>query len=164
MQNFHFHPIDDALCQHVRESRTDPIFGYDYDVRVSVAGPDGYGPCRQCLQTFDPGERRLLFLHNPFGSELGDYAAPVFIHEAACTPMVPSQTLPAAITALPLMLRSYDARGRWVGERPIRDGDVTTAAQEAFADATVSLIHLRNTEAKCFVVGAYRDDAQPPGR
>jgi hypothetical protein len=156
MSQFQIEPIDAALCEHVRRTRTDPIFGYDYDVRVSVAGPTGYGPCRQCLKTFSEGERRLLFLHNPFGARLGDYAAPVFIHESSCEPFTPRATLPDELLVLPLLLRSYDKSGHFVDEKTLADGDVSALLDNQFTNEVVDVVHLRNIEAKCYVARVVR--------
>ncbi|HDH03218.1 MAG TPA: DUF1203 domain-containing protein [Actinobacteria bacterium] len=142
-------PISRGIADHVRSTRTDPIYGYDYDVKVDVAGPDGYGPCRQCLMAFVEGERRLLFLYNPFGSATGDYAGPVFIHEEPCTPHA-HPGVPVEIRGLPLTLFAYDDGSHFVGEfAPTRD--VESALDDLLADERVAFVHIRNSEARCFV-------------
>ncbi len=73
-------PISEEIIDHVRRTLTDPI--YNHPVRVEVAGPGGYGPCRACLNTFEVGERRILFLYNPFSlTQESDFAGPIFIHD-----------------------------------------------------------------------------------
>ncbi len=154
MPDFTIVPIDAATCRHVRERRTDPIYGYDYDVAASIAGPEGYGPCRCCLRRFAPGERRLLFLHNPFGNELGDFAGPVFIHEEACIPFAGGGELPDEIASLPLFLRSYDRDGHFVEHADVARESLHASIARLLEDSHE--VHVRNAVARCYVAKALR--------
>ncbi len=160
MTGFEITPVADQVCRHVRQQRTDPIYGYVCDVAESVAGPRGYGPCRQCLKKFAKGERRLLFLYNPFSAEIGDFAGPIFIHERECTPFPGGNVFPDQLRDLSLLLRSYDVNGRFVAEINLEDQSVEAGISELFDAPAAHEVHIRNTRAKCFVVKASRTGNQ----
>ena len=160
MSGFEITPVAEQVCRHVRQQRTDPIYGYAYDVAESVAGPRGYGPCRQCLKKFAKGERRLLFLYNPFSAEIGDFAGPIFIHERECTPFPGSNVFPHQLRDLSLLLRSYDVNGHFVAEINLEDQSVEAGISELFDAPAAHEVHIRNTRAKCFVVKASRTGNQ----
>jgi hypothetical protein len=156
MLGFQIIPLATEDACHVRETRTDPIFGYPYDVQADIAGPHGYGPCRQCLRKFSEGERRLLFLHNPFTKEIGDFAGPIFIHEDECSPFEASDRFPESLRGLPLMLRSYDANGHYLAEHDLHNARIEAGIQQLFQAPEADEIHIRNVQAKCFVAKAIR--------
>ncbi len=156
MSGFEITPVAEQVCRHVRQQRTDPIYGYAYDVAESVAGPNGYGPCRQCLKKFTEGERRLLFLYNPFSTEIGDFAGPIFIHEQECTPFPAGDAFPDQLRDLPLLLRSYDTNGHFLAEIYPEDRSIEAGISELFDTPAAHEVHIRNTQAKCFVAKAAR--------
>jgi hypothetical protein len=159
MTAFEVRPIAEPINDHVRRTLTDPIYGHP--VPVSVAGPDGYGPCRACLRTFTPGERRILFLYNPFSAEQhSDFAGPVFIHDTPCESYEHPATFPPTLRRLPLLLKAYDAQQHLVAEQMPAADAIEAAITGLFADPTVAVIHVRNHEAKCFIARIERGGAQ----
>lgn len=152
-------PIDDTVVDHVRYTRTDPVYGYPYNVRADEAGPHGYGPCRSCLRRFRQGERRLLFLFNPFTSRFGDYAGPVFIHENECEPF-DGQGFPPDIREVPLLLRAYDANLAPVADAKPAPETIEKEVDHLLTDPQTSTLHIRNDEARCFIA---RVTASPTG-
>ncbi len=158
MTHYTFVPIHDDIARHVRATRTDPIYGYEHCVAENVAGPGGYGPCRQCLRPFSPGERRLLFLYNPFGNALGDFAGPVFIHADDCEPFAGGRELPAGLDGMPFFLRSYDRAGHLL-EHVENVDSLPAQVGGLFDREDAAVVHLRNREARCFVARAIRAPA-----
>lgn len=151
MVSYKIQAIDSKITQYVRETRTDPIYGHD--VRVEKAPPSGYGPCRSCLKTFSEGERRLLFLYNPFSQEQeSDFAGPVFVHESHCQEYQKDLEFPEEIRNLPISLRGYADNGGFIAEEIPNETNIETLIEKLFINPDVSFIHVRNTEAKCFIM------------
>lgn len=152
MAQYTVHPIDETIAHQVRGTLTDPIYGYG--VQINETPPNGYGPCRSCLNTFTPGERRLLFLYNPFSptQQEADFAGPIYIHEQACAAYAAGGVFPRPIAGLPLTFKGYDARGHLVAEARPDSHEIEAAIDALFARPEVAIIHVRNTEAKCFIM------------
>lgn len=113
----------------------------------------GYGPCRLCLATFRVKEEdRLLFTYDPFAG-LDSYPSPgpVFIHADGCDAFAQPEGFPESLRPLPLTLEAYGP-ARWpVARERVIAGDVEGAAQRLFANQAVTYIHVRNTEAGCYI-------------
>ena len=141
-------PIPPALAESARRDRRSPQYGHP----AHVERASGYGPCRLCLDTFRVGEEdRLLFTYNPF-ADLDAYPSPgpIFVHAEQCTPF-DATGFPEPLRTLPLTLEAY-APGRWlVARERVDGGDVEAAAARLFAHAAVTYIHVRNTEAGCYI-------------
>jgi hypothetical protein len=149
MPTFIVKPIATSCSDQVRNSLRSPQFGHPVHAEIAT----GYGPCRSCLNVFREGqERRLLFTYNPFAA-LDAYPSPgpIFIHEANCEPYHEGGTFPPALRNLPLTLEGY-GEGRWLiaRERPVGE-EIEAAIDSIFANPAVRYIHLRNTEAGCFI-------------
>jgi hypothetical protein len=154
MSEFRVHPIDESLARRVRESRKDPIYGLP--IRVEPA--TGYGPCRLCLRTFEPGEQRILFLYNAFSAEQeADLAGPVFIHAGPCAPYDEPSMFPEDVANLPIVLRGYDRHRRCIAEIIPAAGAAAAILESMFGCASVEVVHIRNTEAKCFIARVERN-------
>ncbi len=148
MEQFKVLPVDQKLSQHARTTLTDPIYGYPAPVTVVKAGE--YGPCRACLNTFEAGDRRILFLYNPFSAnQESDFAGPIFIHDHNCQPYQ-SGGFPDPLRNLPLVFRAYTHTNEFVAAEFPSEG-AETAIEKLFSLPEVALIHVRNHQAKCFI-------------
>jgi hypothetical protein len=142
-------PIPAALAHAARETHRSPQYGHPAH-RERAAG---YGPCRLCLETFRVGEEdRLLFTYNPFdGLDPYPSPGPVFVHADGCEAFAQPAGFPEALRALPLTLEAYGS-GRWpVSRERVVGGDVDGAAERLFAHPAVDYIHVRNSEAGCYI-------------
>jgi Protein of unknown function (DUF1203) len=140
--------IPDELANQTRASLKSPQYGHPAHVEVAT----GYGPCRSCLRTFQEGEEeRILFTYNPFaGLDAYPSPGPVFIHREGC-PRYEEPDFPADLRRLPLTLEAY-GRGRWpVARESGAERDVEGAVDRLFAHPAVEYIHVRNTEAGCYI-------------
>ena len=149
MSSFRTIPIPTALAEEARRDRRSPQYGHPAHVERAT----GYGPCRLCLDTFHVGEEdRLLFTYNPFdGLDSYPSPGPIFVHADGCVAHPPEKEFPATLRALPLTLEGYGPQ-RWIIARElVTDGDVESAATRLFAHPDVSYIHVRNTEAGCYI-------------
>lgn len=150
---FRIHPIDESLALRVRETLRDPIYGLP--VRVEPA--TGYGPCRLCLRTFIPGEPRILFLYNAFSTDQeADLAGPVFIHANGCAAYAEQSMFPQEVAALPIVFHAYDGHRRRISEIVPAPGAAAAVLESMLASPNVDFIHVRNTEAKCYIARVER--------
>jgi Protein of unknown function (DUF1203) len=149
MATFRVVPIDPTISDQARTSLRSPQYGHPAHAEPAK----GYGPCRSCLRRFLIGEdRRLLFTYNPFAG-LDSYPSPgpIFIHENSCQPYQQESIFPPELRTLPLTLEGY-GKDRWLisRERPA-ETDLEAAIERLLTHSEIDYIHVRNTEAGCFV-------------
>jgi uncharacterized protein DUF1203 len=140
--------ISERLAQTVRSTLRSPQYGHPAHVEMAT----GYGPCRQCLKTFNQGrEERILFTYQPFVSP-GALPAPgpVFIHREACR-QYDELHFPEELRAIPLVLESYGERAVLLNQQRVSERTVEDVIEEQLAEPRVEYLHLRNAEAGCFI-------------
>jgi hypothetical protein len=148
--------ISDDLARKVRTTLKAP--GYGHPAHVEVAS--GYGPCRACLRKFREGEEdRILFTYDPFhGLDPYPSPGPVFIHREDC-PKYTGESFPEELRDLPLTLEAYGP-DRWIVARERvangDEGDLDAAIGRLLAREEVEYIHVRNTEAGCYIARVER--------
>ena len=159
MAGFRVLPIDSKLAEEARNTLKSPQYGHPAHIELAK----GYGPCRACLKQFRVGEEdRILFTFNPFQG-LHDYPSPgpVFIHARSCPAFAEAQVFPQELRSLPLTLEAY-GEGRWIIARECPSEDEIEGCIERLLNtAGVRYIHVRNTEAGCFIARIERDCAEP---
>ncbi len=140
--------ISQATADEVRATLTAPRYGHP----AQVATATGYGPCRLCLEHFRVGEeRRILFTYDAFeGQESLPLPGPIFIHEQDCPRYPEGAGFPEHLGQHPLTLEAYAPGRQLRGVAYHREGAVTPLLDELFADAAVSLVHIRDTGAGCY--------------
>ena len=149
MAGFRTVPIDPNICEQARKTLKSPQYGHPVHIETAA----GYGPCRSCLKQFRIGDdQRLLFTFNPFaGLDAYPSPGPVFIHAQECEGFSAVDGFPEELRSLPLTLEAYgDDRLILHRERPGAD-EIETAIDRCFETSGVKYIHLRNTEAGCFI-------------
>ena len=149
MAGFRVLPIPENIANQARKTLQSPQYGHPAHVEVAK----GYGPCRQCLHTFNKGqENRMLFTCNPFeGLDPYPSPCPIFIHEETCAPYEAVNEFPSDLRKLKLVLEAY-GRGRWlITHERIRDGNVDQTIARMFDQPVVEYIHVRSEEAGCFI-------------
>jgi len=142
------------VAEEVRRTLLAP--GYDHPAHLELAA--GYGPCRVCLHTFESGvDKRILFTHDPFaGLEPYPLPGPIYIHAEACQPHPQDQGLPRDLVGIPVTLNGY-GRGRALHVQERVPGAHAEAAIRRILDRPgVSYVHIRNTEAGCYIARAER--------
>jgi hypothetical protein len=149
-------PIPEAVAREVRETRKAP--GYGHPAPADIAG--GYGPCRLCLQPLAIGQdERLLFTYDPFaGREPFPLPGPIYIHAAECSPH-DDGTFPDELRFIPLTLNAYASGRHLVAQERLANGQdllVEHALASLFSNPSVAYVHIRNTEAGCFIAQAER--------
>jgi len=149
MTGFRTIPIDSTICDQARRTLKSPQYGHPAHVETAA----GYGPCRSCLKQFRVGEdERLLFTYDPFaGLDAYPSPGPVFIHAQRCEAFSSPEEFPEELRDLPLTLEAYgDDRVILHRERPSAS-EIEAAIKSSFATSGVKYIHVRNTEAGCFI-------------
>jgi hypothetical protein len=155
LAGFRVLPIDSKLAEAVRNTLKSPQYGHPAHVELAA----GYGPCRACLKQFRTGEEeRILFTYNPFQG-LDEYPSPgsVFIHAESCSSYDEPQVFPEELRPLPLTLEAY-GENRWIvaRERPSAH-EIESSVERLLQTSGVHYIHIRNTEAGCFIARIERD-------
>jgi hypothetical protein len=148
MTPFRVTGIPEKISRHVREHLKAPGYGHPAHIETAT----GYGPCRSCLRTFETGrEERVLFTYDPFhGLDSYPSPGPVFIHRGDCE-RYEGTVFPETLRHLPLTLEGY-GRDRWIHHRErVADGQVEAALDRLLAAPEVEYVHVRNTEAGCFI-------------
>jgi hypothetical protein len=155
LAGFRVSPIDSALAEKVRSTLKSPQYGHPAHMERAT----GYGPCRACLKQFRQGEEdRILFTYNPF-QNLDEYPSPgpVFIHAELCPSYDAPGNFPEELRWLPLTLEAY-GDDRWIiaRERPSAS-EIESCVERLLQTSGVHYIHVRNTEAGCFIATIERN-------
>jgi hypothetical protein len=155
LAGFRVLPIDNDLADAVRKTKKSPQYGHPAHTELAT----GYGPCRACLKQFRTRqEDRILFTYNPFAG-LDEYPSPgpVFIHADSCSGYTEPGQFPEKLRSLPLTLEAY-GDNRWIiaRERPTGN-EIETSVERLLNAEGVRYIHIRNTEAGCFIARIERD-------
>lgn len=124
----------------------------DPEVRlVEVTAPVGF-PCRVTLAWAQPGEKVLLFRHNPFNAA-SPYAerGPVFARPEGAPKILEIDELPAYIAVVPqVVVRGYDNTTSIAHAEVVPGCDCADAIKRAFANASVAYVHIRAAAYGCF--------------
>lgn len=141
--------VPEVVAEQVRREGTAP--GYGHPAHTEVAA--GYGPCRMCLRRFSEGiDRRILFTYDPFdGLEPLPLPGPIFIHESPCERHPEEAGFPTELRDLPLTLNAYGPGRTLRDVTYVHDGRVVPAILSLLARGDVAYIHVRNTEAGCYM-------------
>jgi hypothetical protein len=149
--------IPDAIASEVRQTMVSPQYK-SLAANTSVA--NGYGPCRSCLQVFDPGnDRRIYLTYNSFDclSPLPD-PGPIFIHEHEC-PRFDGEGFPPEILDLPVYLEAFADESRLIERKAMDRASIDTQIAGLFANDQVRFINLRNADAGCFIARVEKSDS-----
>jgi hypothetical protein len=149
--------IEDQIAKEVRRTGEAPGRGHPAFTDVATS----YGPCRLCLRTFETGtDRRILFTYDPFEQlEPFPLPGPIYVHENSCGRHPEHQPIPGELEELPLTFNGYE-RGRLLHaqERTTDPREIETTIQRMLGRPDVDYIHVRNTEAGCYILRIERKD------
>ena len=141
--------IPESISSEVRQTMVSPQYK-SLAANASVA--NGYGPCRSCLQVFDQGnDRRIYLTYNSFdGLSPLPEPGPIFIHENECQRFA-GEGFPPDILDLPVYLEAFAEESHLVERVAMDRGSVDAQITGLFANDQVRFINLRNAEAGCFI-------------
>lgn len=154
IMNFKIAAIPEETAHKVRETMKSAQYGHPAFADTAK----GYGPCRLCLKTFNIGkEERILFTYNAFEglSEL-PLPSPIYIHKDECA-RYDAEGFPRDLRKLPIALECYGAESNLYAREKVNDKTIELTIERIFANPKVEYIHIRNTEAGCFIARIERD-------
>jgi Protein of unknown function (DUF1203) len=147
--------LSKEVADQVRSTRKAPDYGHPASIDIAR----GYGPCRECLRTFDVGkENRILFTYDPFRQiEQVPLPGPIFIHEHACEPYPQDAGYPSDLEPHAAVFNAY-ANGQKLVERVVlpADANKASALNELFHRPDVDYVEVRDGKAGCFDFRAER--------
>jgi len=145
--------IPQEIADEVRRTRRAPVYGHPAHEEIA----SGTGPCRCCLRTFVPGkDRRLLFTYRPRSDE-GSLMAPgpVFIHAEHCEAWS-GTGFPEGLRPLPLAFEARASGSRVIALSAGADVAPETQIGALLARRETEWLHLRNSEAGCYIARVER--------
>jgi len=153
MSKFEIQPIKTEVAREIRETMIDQD---GHQLSVSIAGENGYGPCRSCLKQFATGERRVVFSYSPNAVDHPyNETGPIYIHAEPCEPYQEIDTFPPEVEngriKFPLVFRAYNEEGVMI-DAVLQNGEPASATIESlFENDKVAFTNVRNAQAGCFV-------------
>ena len=147
MHNVRIVAIDTEVAEQVRSTLKAPV--YDFPAHLEVAKDSA--PCRHCLRTIAPKDRRILFTYDRFtGNESLPQPGPVYIHADGCQRYPENGGFPEELRSSPRTVEAY-ARGRKLkAQEYVRDGRFEPIIEKLFADRDVDYLQINSTTAGCF--------------
>jgi hypothetical protein len=149
MSSFRIVPIPTEVAETVRATGKAPVYGFP--VHKETAG--GRAPCRHCLRLIRvQTEELLLFTYDPF-RELKEppLPGPVYIHAEKCERNQEQDSFPEEYRGRLLTLIAYGEERKQLQEKRLTAGNEDAEAEKLFADPTVKYVHVRSTEAGCYL-------------
>ena len=147
MQNVRILAIETEIAQQVRATLKAPLYGFPAHLEVA----EDAAPCRHCLRTIAPKERRILFTYDRFtGKESLPQPGPVYIHADGCPRYPESAGFPGELRGSPRTVEAYALGRRLKGQEYVSDGRFEPIIEKLFADRDVDYLQINSTTAGCF--------------
>jgi len=147
MQNVRILAIETEIAQQVRATLKAPVYGFPAHLEVA----EDAAPCRHCLRTIAPKERRILFTYDRFtGKESLPQPGPVYIHADGCPRYPESAAFPEELRGSPRTVEAYALGRRLKGQEYVADGRFEPIIEKLFADRDVDYLQINSTTAGCF--------------
>lgn len=153
MKKFKIVPLTNEFARKIREKVVDNFGNKVYEQVAS-----GKGPCRVSLKPFIVGEdMRLVFAYSPFSiSNAFDQSGPIFIHKKEVEAYSDIYNFPPEIKNdkenFPLSLLGYSKEQKMIFTKLVGDHDIDLLIPEIFeSESHVEYLHVRNSEACCFI-------------
>ena len=147
MQNVRILAIETEIAQQVRATLKAPVYGFPAHLEVA----EDAAPCRHCLRTIAPKERRILFTYDRFtGKESLPQPGPVYIHADGCPRYPESAGFPEELRGSPRTVEAYALGRRLKGQEHVADGRFEPIIEKLFADRDVDYLQINSTTAGCF--------------
>ena len=147
MHNVRIVAIDTEIAEQVRATLKAPVYGFPAHSEV---GEDA-APCRHCLRTIAPKDRRILFTYDRFtGKESLPQPGPVYIHADGCQRYPENGGFPEELRGSPRTVEAYAQGRKLKGQEYVADGRFELAIETLFADRDVDYLQVNSTTAGCF--------------
>jgi GrpB-like predicted nucleotidyltransferase (UPF0157 family) len=147
MQNVRIVAIETEIADQVRASLKAPVYGFPAHLEVAEDG----APCRHCLRTIAPKERRILFTYDRFtDKESLPQPGPVYIHAEGCQRYPETGAFPEELRNSPRTVEAYAHGRKLKGQEYVADGRFEPVIEKFFADRDVDYLQINSTTAGCF--------------
>lgn len=149
MNTFQIAAIPTEVAESVRATGKAPQYGFPAHKEVA----SGRAPCRHCLRLIRVNQEQLfLFTYDPF-QELGvpPLPGPVYVHAKNCERSVGATSFPEEYRGRALTLAGYGDHRALLAEVHLRGGHEDEEADKLFANPAVKYVHVRSTEAGCYL-------------
>lgn len=149
MSFFQVVAIPTEIAEQVRRTGKSPNYGFPAHREVAA----GRAPCRHCLKLIErEREELLLFTYDPF-RELGEppLPGPVYIHAKECPRNSGGDGIPEEYRGRLLTLEGYGEGRALLKEVRVSNGEEQAAAERLFCEPSIRYVHVRSTEAGCFL-------------
>jgi Protein of unknown function (DUF1203) len=149
MNSFEVVAIPTETAEAVRRTEQAPQYGFPAHKEVAA----GRAPCRHCLRLIRVNdEQLLLFTYDPF-RELGvpPLPGPIYIHAQGCERRVGANSIPEEYRGRALTFAAYGEDRELLEEVRLNNGNEDVEAEKLFANPGVKYVHVRSTEAGCYL-------------
>ena len=149
MNSFEVVAIPSETAEAVRRTEKAPQYGFPAHKEVAA----GRAPCRHCLRLIRVNdEQLLLFTYDPF-RELGvpPLPGPIYIHAEGCERRVGANSIPEEYRGRALTFAAYGEDRELLEEVRLNNGNEDVEAEKLFANPGVKYVHVRSTEAGCYL-------------
>jgi hypothetical protein len=124
-----------------------PVYGFPAHVAIA----EDEAPCRHCLRTIRPGERRILFTYDRFtGKESLPQPGPVYVHADDCDRYEEAADFPEELRSSPRTLEAYAIGRKLQVQEYVTDGRFERVIERIFANPNVDYLQVNSTTAGCF--------------
>ena len=155
MSSFRAVAIPTEVADSVRATMKSPKYGFPAHKEVAA----GRAPCRHCLQLVKiKEEEAILFTMDAFhGQNVPPSPGPVYIHAKECARFEGVEGIPETYRGRLLTLEAFGADRKLLEEIRTTNGEEDSAARMLLAKPEVEYVHVRSTEAGCYLFRLERD-------
>ena len=147
MQNVRIVAIETQIAQQVRATLKSPVYGFPAHLEIA----EDEAPCRHCLRTIAPGERRILFTYDRFtGKESLPQPGPVYIHAEGCQRYIEADGFPQDLRNSPRTVEAYACGRKFQAQEHVTDGRFEPIIEKLFTNPNVDYLQINSTTAGCF--------------
>jgi Protein of unknown function (DUF1203) len=147
MKNARIVAIETKIAEQVRTTMKAPVYAFPAHLEVA----EEEAPCRHCLRTIVPGERRILFTYDRFtGKESLPQPGPVYIHADGCQRYPEAGGFPEALRQSPRTVEAYASGRKLKAQEYVSDGRFEPVIDKLLANPAVDYLQINSTTAGCF--------------
>lgn len=149
MNSFHAVAIPTEVAEGVRATMKSPKYGFPAHKEVAA----GRAPCRHCLELVKLNEEEaILFTMDAFqGQSVPPSPGPVYIHANECARYNGNDGIPETYRGRLLTLEAFGADRKLLAEVRTTNGEEGAVTQKLLANPEVEYVHVRSTEAGCYL-------------
>jgi hypothetical protein len=147
MRNIRVVAVESKIAEQVRTTLKAPVYGFP----AHLESAEDEAPCRHCLRTIAPKERRILFTYDRFtGKETLPQPGPVYIHADDCPRYPERGPFPEELRNSPRTVEAYAPGRKLKAQEYVTDGCFEPVIEKLLADPDVTYLQINSTTAGCF--------------